>query len=114
VRLTQGGVRFSQPKSPKNYLKAMGSIIRSATSGQNDGRFLVKDGSYIDKLPEGIDSAILMPYMETISKCPHEYVLCSLIHPTTSSCTEGMMILFYGEWWRALKMYAPLNAVQFD
>lgn len=111
--ITHGGIRALQPKYARKYLEAMGSVLAGSTSGRNDGKFLIKpEGtSYIERLPDGISSGPLVQFEESISQHPHEYVLCSLQHPHTSSCTYGMMTAFYGEWWRALNMYAPLNAV---
>lgn len=93
----------------------MGTTLKSTTIGLNDGKFLTQDLKipYLDRLPPAIDPKPLIPFLETISEHPHDFIMCSLMHPYTSSCMEGMLTSFYGELWRALKLYAPLNAVNF-
>ena len=113
--ITHGGVRAIQPQGSRKYLDAMSSTITAAIGNLNvnQGKFLgpSKGESYLKSLPTGFPAEPLLPYLKSISSNSHQFVCCSLQHPHTSSCLQGMFTSFNGEWWRALNMYAPLNAV---
>ncbi len=89
----------------------MGAVIASTTSGDSNGKFVKGPEGYMASLPSGIPHTALEPYLDSISAHKHDFVMCSLIHPHTSSCWGGMANAFYLEWFRAMSMYAPLNAV---
>ncbi|KAI9208932.1 uncharacterized protein BJ171DRAFT_557640 [Polychytrium aggregatum] len=42
---------------------------------------------------------------------PHEYIMCGLQHPTTLKCSLNAVQAFHNEWWRAMSLYTPLNAI---
>ena len=86
--------------------------VLDGTSGRTDGKFLTdKTIPFINRIPGEISRRVLAPFADSLSVHDHEFVVCSLQHPYTSSCTVGMMTAWRGEFIRALKLYAPLNAV---
>lgn len=59
-----------------------------------------------------LDQALTFPEVANSSK-GHDYILCKLQHPDSLSCGRSMGSVFYEEFWRALALYGPLNAVRF-
>jgi hypothetical protein len=117
--LTHGGVRALYPTDPKGYLNAMGEFIKASDGGKIDALYLPPElpdpakppPLFEARFPNGFDHGMMKPFVDFISQVPHEYVVCSLQHPHTTNCAPGIWRAAYGEWWRALSLYAPLNAV---
>jgi hypothetical protein len=108
--ITHGGVRALQPTRARQYLDAMcGTIHGSINSGNS--KFIENAASFKESIPAGYDVAALEPFTDFLTQAPHDYVMCALQHPPTSSCWRGMVTAFVGEWKRAFQMYAPLNVV---
>jgi hypothetical protein len=42
---------------------------------------------------------------------PHRYAMCSVIHPSTSSCFKYSFEVWFLEFIRSLQLYIPLNTV---
>ena len=108
--ISHGGIRALQPKKARKYLNAFGDTIRAVTGGLNNGKFVKEKGDFLTTVPRG-DFTSLAPFADFITQTPHEFIMCSVQHPSTPSCMTGVLKAFNGEWWRALSMYAPLNAV---
>ncbi|KAI9316258.1 hypothetical protein BX666DRAFT_220836 [Dichotomocladium elegans] len=55
----------------------------------------------------------ISPNIATIipPKIRHKFILCALQHPLDPSCTRSKFTLFRDEYFRALKLYVPLNVV---
>jgi hypothetical protein len=82
------------------------SSIKSSTSA----KYLVNSSpNFIDKIPEDLPRKDLNLFRNTLSKLPHEYIICSMEHPWTLSCHSGAITYFSREWLQALNLYAPLN-----
>ncbi|KAJ3199207.1 hypothetical protein HDU83_006380 [Entophlyctis luteolus] len=115
--LTHGGIRDQQPKRARDYLETMAHVIRAGMLGFSTKYLSSKsDGvglppSFESNFPAGIDVSRFEPYMDHINQAPHEYVMCSLQHPAHSSCELGAWHSFKKEWWRAMQLYIPLNAI---
>ncbi|KAJ3099529.1 hypothetical protein HDU97_002972 [Phlyctochytrium planicorne] len=115
--ITHGGVRALMPTSPRDYLETMGITIKAAAASGN-ARFLpVNDDPSLPPplfsatVPEGLPVDRISRYADFVSQVPHDYVMCALQHPHTTDCETGIIRAFKGEWWRAMAMYAPLNAI---
>jgi hypothetical protein len=110
--MTHAGVDdISQNKSP-DYWKLIGSVVTATTSGKCDAKYIEAESSlFQDKIPEGLDKQHMTKYSGLLQKAQHQFVMCSLEHPSFSSCTVAALDRFYLEFFRALYMYAPLNGV---
>ncbi|KAI8064784.1 uncharacterized protein B0P05DRAFT_554256 [Gilbertella persicaria] len=78
---------------------------------------LVEDGISI-KVPEGVTSQDFISQYVSPNiassihpKLHHKYIMCSIQHPLTSSCTIDKFGLFKDEFLRSLKLYVPLNVI---
>jgi hypothetical protein len=108
--ITHGGVRALQPTKARQYLDVMAAGIRGGIdSGQ--AKFIEKSCSFQESFPKGYHVDTFVPFKEFLTQVPHDYVMCAIQHPPTSSCFQGMITAFVGEWKRAFQMYAPLNLI---
>ncbi|CDS07992.1 hypothetical protein LRAMOSA01941 [Lichtheimia ramosa] len=70
------------------------------------------------RLPPGMTSREFIaenvsPNIATIipPKIRHNFIMCALQHPLDPSCTRSKLTLFRDEYFRALKLYVPLNVI---
>ncbi|KAJ3015936.1 UNVERIFIED_CONTAM: hypothetical protein HDU68_012509 [Siphonaria sp. JEL0065] len=121
--LTHGGIRHHAGSKARDYLLLMAHIIRKGFAGFST-KYLVSNQlatssidptslppSYESNLPTSLDATKFAPYFGYINQAPHDYVMCSLQHPTTPSCELGALEFMSQEAKRALQMYLPLNAI---
>jgi hypothetical protein len=108
--ISHGGIRALQPTRARQYLDAMGSTLRgSINSGQS--KFIKDTPSFLESIPAGYDVSALEPFTAFLTQSHHPHVMCSMMHPPTSSCFRGMITAFLGESKRAFNLYAPLNVI---
>ena len=112
--LTHGGIRTLEPKRPKEYLGLIGSVINSAAECKTT-RFIAHDPNLFmgDLVDPKMPVKLLSEFQSKIMTVPHDHVLCAVQHPYTTECSASLINAFKGEWWRALSLYLPLNAVPF-
>ncbi|KAJ3013696.1 UNVERIFIED_CONTAM: hypothetical protein HDU68_000581 [Siphonaria sp. JEL0065] len=121
--LTHGGIRHHAGSKARDYLLLMAHIIRTGFAGFST-KYLVSNQlatsstdptslppSYESNLPTSLDATKFAPYFDYINQAPHDYIMCSLQHPTTPSCELGALEFMSQEAKRALQMYLPLNAI---
>lgn len=84
--------------------------------GDTVARLAEEKGSI--RLPPGMSSREYIaenvsPNIATIipPKIRHNFIMCALQHPLDPSCTRSKLTLFRDEYFRALKLYVPLNVV---
>ncbi|KAI8368654.1 hypothetical protein EDC96DRAFT_505113 [Choanephora cucurbitarum] len=99
----------------KKYYRGMAARIAEAVGVTVNQ--LVEDGISI-KVPRGMTSReFISDYVSPNigsslhPKLHHEYIMCSIQHPLTVSCTVDKLGLFRDELFRSLKLYVPLNIV---
>ncbi|KAI8378606.1 hypothetical protein BD560DRAFT_389872 [Blakeslea trispora] len=99
----------------KKYYNRMAARIAEAVGVTVNQ--LVEDGISI-KVPQGMTSReFISDYVSpNIADClhpklHHEYIMCSIQHPLTTSCTMDKFGLFRDELFRSLKLYVPLNLI---
>ena len=110
--ITHGGIRALQPSRAREYLDALGTAINSSiglaqTASYNPNSNL----SFAERIPKELPVDKIAAFEDALTRLPHRHVLCSLQHPFASSCPQTAAHIFYAEWFRALSMYGPLNAI---
>ena len=111
--LTHGGIRTLFPTHSRKGLDLFSGMIQGTTSGENNGRYISTDLAQplASRLPQGMAVDKIVPFEKYLGRAPNSFMICSLQHPHTTSCWSSVVWAFSNEWWRALKLYTPLNIV---
>ena len=104
-------MRAREPKRAREYLNLLGSSIKASRFATTT-RF-IGSGSFEDTLDPSLPVVDALSFDSIRKSLPHEYYLCSVQHPERSLCSQSAIDMLYAEFWRALSLYAPLNAASF-
>ncbi|KAI8902728.1 hypothetical protein BC833DRAFT_654540 [Globomyces pollinis-pini] len=111
--ITHGGVRHLEPKKSRSYLNLIGYVV-AASSASGKSKFTGPVSTTIDfasTIPVELPVDKVLEFQDKYKNTPHEFVMCAIQHPYHTFCTIGVFYAFWGEWWRALKLYGPLNLI---
>ncbi|KAI9358272.1 hypothetical protein DFJ73DRAFT_622380 [Zopfochytrium polystomum] len=62
-------------------------------------------------VPPGYPTELAQPFADLLTEHPHKMIMCSMVHPHDLTCEGRLFGEFGKEWWRAMALYAPLNAI---
>ena len=88
-------------------------IIRcSEVNHSSKFNYLLGDG-FDRTIPLGMPLETIKQYVDPDLSKAHQYIVCSILHPSTSNCFASFLHEYKNEFWRALKLYTPLNIVRY-
>lgn len=111
--LSHSGLRAQYKHRDRDFLNLLGeSLDASRVAGTSK---ILPGPDWIDSLDPAFPIERALSFAEVAnSSIDHDFIMCKLQHPSSPHCSSAMVSMFYQEFWRALAMYGPLNAVSFS
>ena len=103
-------------KESANEYGILSSAIINASEKYRNSKYLntPESGKFEDSIPLHLPKTLFDNFSRYLLGKKHQYIMCSLSHNSTEDCLTGACYMFLSEFFRALKLYTPLNLVKFS